>query len=123
MMMMIFFLISFRYIYTGTMALSEKSGEQCLEILVAADELLMNELHNLMQDYLLDNHRLWLRSNFAFVYRTAVKLEASKELQDFCQNILNTEPDVLLRADDFVTIDQDTLAFILGQHNFQMREI
>jgi hypothetical protein len=105
------------------MALAEKSGERCLEILVAADELLMNELHDLMQDHLLNHHRLWLHQSFALVYRTSVKLEASKELQDFCQNILNSEPDVLLMADDFITIDQDTLEYVLEQRNFQMREI
>ncbi|CAI2170534.1 12859_t:CDS:2 [Funneliformis geosporum] len=111
------------YIYTGTMALLEKSGKQCLEILVAADELLMNELHDLMQSHLLVKHKLWLRESFALVYSTAVKLEASKELQDFCHNILYSEPDVLLKAEDFTTIDQDTLAIVLEQRNFQMKEI
>ncbi|CAG8559350.1 13277_t:CDS:2 [Funneliformis mosseae] len=105
------------------MTLSEKSGKQCLEILVAADELLMNELHDLMQSHLLEKHSLWLRKSFALVYRTAVRLDASKELQEFCKGILYTEPDVLLRAEDFTTLDQDTLAIVLEQRNFQMKEI
>ncbi|CAG8535256.1 8293_t:CDS:2 [Ambispora leptoticha] len=77
------FQIILKYMYTGTIALDFKEGTELLKLLVAADELFLQELHDHVQSHLLECREVWLCHNFALVHRTVFQLEASKELQSF----------------------------------------
>ncbi|CAG8531805.1 7612_t:CDS:2, partial [Gigaspora margarita] len=59
-------------------------GEDLIKLLIASDELLLNELQEHIQEYLLKNRSSWLQQNFAIVHKTVFQLESSKDLQEFC---------------------------------------
>ena len=48
------FFNTLRYIYTGELDLTEQSGKDIIELLLASDELLIEELFNHVQDYLIE---------------------------------------------------------------------
>ena len=56
---------SLRYIYTGELDLTKQSGENILELLIASDELLIEELFNQVQDYLIEKQTSWIQQNYA----------------------------------------------------------
>jgi hypothetical protein len=65
--------------------LTEQSDEDILELLIASDELLIEELFNHVQDYLIEKRTEWIQKNFSFVLHIAFKLTNCKKLQDYIQ--------------------------------------
>ncbi|CAI2179371.1 16277_t:CDS:2 [Funneliformis geosporum] len=53
-----------RYIYAGKLDLNEKDGSDILDLIVASDELLLDELVTFLQEYLIKNESEWLQQNF-----------------------------------------------------------
>ncbi|POG77056.1 BTB/POZ protein [Rhizophagus irregularis DAOM 181602=DAOM 197198] len=53
-----------KYIYTGELDLTKQSGENILGLLVASDELLLEELFKHVRDYLIEKQTKWIM----FVY-------------------------------------------------------
>ncbi|KAF0544540.1 serine-enriched protein [Gigaspora margarita] len=78
----VFFLI-LRYIYTGTLDLTDQSGSNTLALLVAVDELLLNQLINHVQKHLIRKESNWLKENFVMALSTISKLQSCKEIQDY----------------------------------------
>ncbi|CAG8585205.1 2294_t:CDS:2 [Cetraspora pellucida] len=57
--------------------------EGSMTLLIASDELLLSELQEYIQEYLLTNKSNWLHQNFALVHQTVFQLDSSKDLQEF----------------------------------------
>ncbi|CAI2181860.1 16198_t:CDS:2 [Funneliformis geosporum] len=70
------------YMYTGELDLSEQSGEDIFELLIASDELLLEELFKHVQDYLIEKHTSWIQQNFALVLQSVFKLANSSTMID-----------------------------------------
>ncbi|GES81711.1 hypothetical protein GLOIN_2v1722009 [Rhizophagus clarus] len=68
------FVIILKYIYTGEVDLTVNSGEVNLELLVSSDELLLEELFNHVQDYLIEKQKTWVQQNFILVLKSVFKL-------------------------------------------------
>ncbi|RIA93814.1 BTB/POZ protein, partial [Glomus cerebriforme] len=73
-----------KYMYTGILDLRKQAGADILDLLVASDELLIEELITFVQKYLIENHTEWLRNNLVNVLHTVFQLESCKQLQDYC---------------------------------------
>ncbi|RGB27975.1 hypothetical protein C1646_717286, partial [Rhizophagus diaphanus] len=59
-----------KYIYTGELNLNKQSSEDILKLLVASDELLIDELFEYVQNYLIERRNSWIRQNFVHVLHT-----------------------------------------------------
>ncbi|CAG8547913.1 13468_t:CDS:2 [Cetraspora pellucida] len=66
----IVFEVILRYIYSGNIVLDKLSGKDIIELLVAADELIFEELIYPLQDYLLKNQLTWIQENILYVLNT-----------------------------------------------------
>jgi hypothetical protein len=109
-------------LYCGIISTSH-SGKQILDILIAADELNLNEIFRHLQDTLLKSHCEWLQSNFFYVYDIILKHQEFKILQDYFQEIIADKPDILFYSQDFVKMDKDLLISLLKRDNLIMSEI
>ncbi|CAG8435126.1 11384_t:CDS:2 [Funneliformis mosseae] len=89
---------------------------------MAADELCINELVERIQEFLLYNPELIL-TNLVLIHRFVTEYDHFTELQTFCLNTINQDPAIFFEAKDFITIDQNTLLFILKASNLIMKEI
>ncbi|RIA81223.1 BTB/POZ protein [Glomus cerebriforme] len=116
------FEIILKYIYGASLKLPEVNVNIILEILKAADELCISELIDHIQEFLLYNPELIL-SNLVLIHKFVTEYEHFTELQSFCLNTINQDPAIFFEAEDFITIDQNTLLSILKANNLIMKEI
>lgn len=112
-----------KFMYTGIIKMEQHKGKDLLKLLVASDELLLNELHETIQDYLLLHKSDWLQQNFALVHKTVFQLESSKGLQEFCLIIICEEPQLIFKAKDFTNLEEETLITLLGRSDMDMEEV
>jgi hypothetical protein len=90
----------FRYIYTGELDLTKQSNENILDLLVASDELLLEELFRHVQDYLIKKQTKWVHENVVLVFNTVFRLDNCKKLQDyFLENLFSSKVFPLINGD------------------------
>ncbi|CAG8541383.1 9306_t:CDS:2 [Acaulospora morrowiae] len=82
------FEIVLRYIYTGAVSLENQNILSILEILTAADELLLEDLIQYIQSFLLEHRKELLQKNFATVSQFVFKHENFKRLQEYYSTLL-----------------------------------
>src|ERR1044071_5268078 len=88
--------IILRYVYIGELDLTKQSGENILELLVASDELLLEELFYRVQDHLLEKCSGWIQRNLVLTLHVVFKLVNCKKLQDHCFKLICADPQSFL---------------------------
>ncbi|CAG8698713.1 6275_t:CDS:2 [Cetraspora pellucida] len=93
----IVFEVILKFIYTGKISLDDYDALTILDLLVAADELCLQELIDHAQDYLLCYKPSWMQRNFATTHKIAFQHScAFTKLKDYydssLQNSLNNSP-------------------------------
>ncbi|CAG8718794.1 3178_t:CDS:1, partial [Funneliformis mosseae] len=84
-----------------------QSGEDILGLLIASDELLMEELFKHVQDYLFEKHICWIQQNFIFVLHTVFKLSSCKNLQEYCLGSICADPEPFITSKNFLLLDKN----------------
>ncbi|GBC33578.2 BTB/POZ protein [Rhizophagus irregularis DAOM 181602=DAOM 197198] len=77
------FQIILKYIYGGTLSLNEQDTLEILKILIAAEELLLQELVDYLQKYFIENKSKWMEQHFELIHRTSFQSNSLLELQQF----------------------------------------
>ncbi|CAG8615538.1 4157_t:CDS:2 [Acaulospora morrowiae] len=117
------FSLILKFMYTGNITLEQQKEVDLLKLLVASDELLLYELHDHIQEFLLRNKSDWLQRNFAQVQRTVFQLESAKGLQAFCLVTICEEPQIIFKAKDFTLLEKEVLASILERSDLEIEEV
>ncbi|KAG9300485.1 hypothetical protein G9A89_010111 [Geosiphon pyriformis] len=117
------FAMILEYLYSGTVNLEEQDGYDILNLLVAADELLIvQELLGYIQDHLINEKATWIENNFGLVLDTIFRNETCKQLQNYCLLQLCWRPEIVFESEDFLGYDEDVILLILEQEDLQMKE-
>ncbi|GBB98685.1 hypothetical protein RclHR1_00330012 [Rhizophagus clarus] len=112
-----------KYIYTGELDLEKFRSKDVLELLVASDELVLDELLEHVQDYLIKKRTTWVKEkNSVLVLDTAFRLMSCKRLQDFCLNLICINPQPFITSDIFLSLDKDILYSLLEREDLQIDE-
>ncbi|CAG8723945.1 31202_t:CDS:1, partial [Racocetra persica] len=61
--------------------MTDKSVMDALDLLVATDELLLTELSDHVQDYLLHQQNTWLQNNLIVLWQKVHLIESCRKLQ------------------------------------------
>ncbi|GBC00022.1 hypothetical protein RclHR1_03710006 [Rhizophagus clarus] len=117
------FQIVLRYIYGGILSLNGKDTSDILNILVAADELHLQELVNYLQKYLIENNSEWLEQHFELIHRTSYQSKSLLELQEFCTNLMAESPEKIFKSFDFTSLPEKSLISLIKRDDLQMKEI
>ncbi|GBB84616.1 hypothetical protein RclHR1_01120004 [Rhizophagus clarus] len=112
-----------KYIYTGELDMTKQSGEDILGLLVSSDELLIEELFNHVQDYLIEKQTSWVQKNFVLVLHTVFQLTSCKKLQDYCLETICEDPVPFISSTTFPSLDKDILFGLLKRDDLQIEEI
>ncbi|GBB84557.1 hypothetical protein RclHR1_11120001 [Rhizophagus clarus] len=112
-----------KYIYTGELDLTKQPGEDILGLLVSSDELLIEELFNHVQDYLIEKQTSWVQKNFVLVLHTVLQLTSCKKLQDHCLESICQDPQSFISSKKFPFLDKDILFDLLKRDDLQIEEI
>jgi hypothetical protein len=116
-------LLFFRYIYGGKLSLEEYDTLDIVKILVAANELSLQELVNHLQSFLIKNKTDWMEKNFNLIYQKSFENNSFLELQKYCTNLISEDPDKIFESLDFSTIPENLLISTIQCDNLQMDEV
>ncbi|PKY25193.1 POZ domain-containing protein, partial [Rhizophagus irregularis] len=103
------FQIILKYIYGGKLSLEEFDASYIVKIMVAANELSLQELIPHSQSFLIDNQANWIEQNFVLMYQTSFESDSFLELQKFCTEIISKQPENFFNSLDFTSISEKTL--------------
>ncbi|RHZ49015.1 hypothetical protein Glove_535g25 [Diversispora epigaea] len=112
-----------KYMYSGSINLSRQNNSDVLELLIASDELLLSELFEHIQEYLLNSKSEWIKRNVIKVHRTIYPHDGCKKLQDYCLDIICKNPLLLFESKDFHEFDESLLLPLLSRDDLQIDEI
>ncbi|GBB91477.1 hypothetical protein RclHR1_01880008 [Rhizophagus clarus] len=117
------FEIILKYIYGGTISLNEKEPSIILEVLVAAGELLLQELVDYLQRYLIIVKSEWLEQNFELTLKTSFQSNSLLELQEFCTDFMAKSPEKVFNLLDFTSLPENSLVSLIKRDDLQMKEV
>jgi hypothetical protein len=92
-------------------------------LLIASDELLLEELFEHVQDYLIEKQSSWICQNLFFVLHAIYKLVGCKKLRQYCFDSISENPLPFITSETFLSIDKDILYNLLSRDDLQSKEI
>ncbi|CAI2191214.1 19167_t:CDS:2, partial [Funneliformis geosporum] len=114
--------IILKYIYSSTIDLPNNDIKTNIAILIAADELCLNDLCTFIEEYLLEDKSL-IRKNFVLFQDVTTRFTQFSKLVQFYNTSIQQDPSLIFKADDFVTIKQEILLDILEKKNHSVEPI
>ncbi|EXX56712.1 uncharacterized protein OCT59_029096 [Rhizophagus irregularis] len=117
------FQIILEYIYGGVISLNEHEPLEILKVLTAADELLLQELINYLQEYLIENKFEWIEQNFEYTHRISFQTNSLLKLQQFCTGFMAKSPKKIFESLDFTLLPENSLISLIKRNDLQMKEI
>ncbi|CAG8446935.1 14355_t:CDS:2, partial [Dentiscutata heterogama] len=113
----------FEIILHGTVSMTDKSVMDALDLLVATDELLLTELSDHVQEYLLHQQNSWLQNNLIVLWQKVHLIESCRKLQEYCLQIICKNPHYLFESNKFLSMDSSLLEPFLKLDNLQIEEV
>src|SRR5581483_97550 len=96
----------FWYIYGGRLSLEEHDNSNIIKLLIAANELSLQELIIHLQSFLIENKKNWMKQNFNLIYQTSFENDSFLKLQSFCKELMTKEPEKIFQSIDFISISE-----------------
>ena len=82
----------------------ETESSEILEVLFAADELLLNELADYLQNYFIKNKLEWMEQHFELIHRTSFQSNYFLILQQFCTDFMVKSPEKIFTVNHLISI-------------------
>ncbi|RIB25319.1 hypothetical protein C2G38_501797 [Gigaspora rosea] len=112
-----------KYIYSGKASLEQLKASEIWDLIIASDELLLHELFEHAQEYLICEHSTWILSNISSILQKIVNHSCQK-LQSYCIHAIVKNPNLLFSSEEFINIEEGMLINILERDDFnRMHEI
>ncbi|CAG8604979.1 11749_t:CDS:2, partial [Dentiscutata heterogama] len=116
------FKIILKFLYCGIVDLNSQEVEIILELLVAADELLIQKLVNFVQEFLTENGCKFLQQNPIKMVHFVTHNEQFNELKEAYLEIVCKKPKLLFDSEEFLSLEEGALKLILKCDNLDMKE-
>ncbi|GBB88390.1 hypothetical protein RclHR1_14970003 [Rhizophagus clarus] len=117
------FQIILRYLYGGVFSSDGQDTLDFFKVLIAADELLLQELVDYLQKYLIENKAEWMEQHFELTHRTSFQSNNLSDLQLFCTEFMAKFPDKIFKSLDFTSLPEKSLISLIKRDDLQMKEI
>ncbi|POG69228.1 hypothetical protein GLOIN_2v1877698 [Rhizophagus irregularis DAOM 181602=DAOM 197198] len=117
------FQIILKYIYGGILSLEEQDTSNIIKIMKAADDLLLQEIVDYLQRYLIENKFEWMEQNFELIHQTSFQSNYLLELQQFCTDLMAKCPDRYFTSLNFTSLSEKSLTQLIKRDDLQMKEI
>ncbi|CAG8841346.1 14439_t:CDS:2, partial [Gigaspora margarita] len=100
------FSVILEYFNTNNVRLNHCNGSIIFDILVAVDELLIeNVFVSSIQEQLMHDKSEWLQNNFAIVLHTIFERDACKELFLYCMDKICWNPNIIFKSPEFLDFE------------------
>ena len=94
-----------------------------IKILVAANELSLQELVVYLQSFLIENKGNWMEQNFNLIYQTSFENDSFRELQKYCTELTTNHPGKIFKSPNFSSTPEKLLVSVIQNDNLQISEI
>ncbi|RHZ60967.1 hypothetical protein Glove_350g43 [Diversispora epigaea] len=111
-----------KYVYGGIISLEKLENFIIFDLLIASNELELDELVEYLQTHLVNNNASWLRLNFSRIYQKSYQVKNFKIIQNFCNDIIAKHPNTIFESENFLTLPEDALISIIKQDDLQLDE-
>src|SRR5205085_2289788 len=113
----------FRFIYSGNIELKNLQGSDVLKLLIAVDELNIQQLISYIQEFLIEHQTEFLHQNPTGILETVYQHETFMDLWNFCLEKICEEPKVLFNSDNFINLKAPLLELLLKRDDLDLNEI
>jgi hypothetical protein len=103
--------------------LKNLQGSDVLKLLIAVDELNIQQLISYIQEYLIEHQTEFLHQNPTDILETVYQHEAFTDLWNFCLEKICEEPEILFNSDKFINLKAPLLELLLKRDDLNMEEI
>ena len=103
--------------------MNDKDTLDIIKVLVAADELCLQELVDYLQKYLIKNQSEWMEQHFELTHQTSFQSNNLLKLQQFCTDLMATSPEKIFKSFDFTSLPEKSLVSLIKRDDLQMKEI
>ncbi|RGB38446.1 hypothetical protein C1646_534417 [Rhizophagus diaphanus] len=117
------FEVIIKYLYTGHADITKKTGIEILNIMIASDDLKLNQLIKPIEDFLIENHHQFLRDDPIEILQTIFYRQEFNNLQEFCLEMICYEPEILFNSSKFIYLPAPILEIILKRDDLNLDEI
>src|ERR1043166_1423988 len=90
---------------------------------MAADELLLQELVDYLQKFLIEKKSKWLEQHFELVHQTSFQSNAFSDLRRFCTDAMTKSPEKMLNSLNHASFPEESLISLIERDDLQMEEI
>ncbi|CAB4377886.1 unnamed protein product [Rhizophagus irregularis] len=112
-----------KYLYTGHFNINAKTGYELLDIMVASEELKLEQLTKLTEEFIMGNYQQFLQSEPVGVIRVIYYNKSFYNLQEYCLQIISSEPEILFNKDIFIKLPALLLESVLRRDDLNLSEI
>src|SRR5881392_2798044 len=114
---------TYRFIYCGNIELKNLQGPEVLKLLIAVDELNIQQLISHIQEYLIEHQTEFLHQNPTGILETVYQHETFTDLWNFYLEKICKEPKILFNSDKFINLKAPLLELLLKRDDLYMDEI
>src|SRR5579871_532924 len=118
-----FIICKYRFIYCGNIELKNLQGPDVLKLLIAVDELNIQQLISYIQEFLIEHQTEFLHQNPTGILETVYQHETFTNLWSFCLEKICEEPKILFNSDKFINLKAQLLELLLKRDDLNMDEI
>ena len=103
--------------------MNEQDASDILKVLVAADKLLLQELVEYLQKYLIEKKSEWTEQHFELAHKASFQSNNLLELRQFCTNLMAKSPEKIFKSLDFTSLPEKFLISLIKRDDLQVKEI
>ena len=115
--------VLFRFIYCGNIELKNLQGPDVLKLLIAVDELNIQQLVSHIQEYLIEHQTEFLHQNPTGILEIVYQHETFTDLWNFYLEKVCQEPKILFDSGEFIHLKASLLELLLKRDDLNMDEI
>ncbi|CAJ0866944.1 12418_t:CDS:2, partial [Entrophospora sp. SA101] len=113
-----------KYIYIGKISLEKLDPIFTLDILTAANELILQELEASVISFFTRHHVNWIKNHpLQLLFHTVFKLESCHKIQQLCLDNICNDPDIVFNSSISKSINESILLQLLKRDDLRMNEI
>ncbi|RIA83999.1 hypothetical protein C1645_742667 [Glomus cerebriforme] len=111
-----------KYLYIGHINITNKTGTELLDIIIASDDLKLKKLTKITENFIIKNHPQFIR-NYPIGILQVAYYKSLANLQELCLETICFEPRILFKSDKFIKLPASILEVILKRDDLNLIEI
>ncbi|CAB4393397.1 unnamed protein product [Rhizophagus irregularis] len=115
--------IILKYFYTGQIDITNKTGTEVLDFMIASNECMLKKLTQLTEDFIVKNQQQFLQNDPVGILKIIYCCKPLVKLQDYCLNKICSEPKILFNSGKFTQLSAPLLEIILNRDDLKLEEI